>query len=244
MSTRLVNLIVDAAEPRRLAAFWADLLGWPIALATPEEVRVRAPEDDGWDLGLRFVLTTAPRNGGNRVRLALTGPTPERMADRIARALRLGGRRDDPGRDDAAWEALADPEGNGFRVLAPGPLYNHCGAIAAILIDAADQDRLAAFWAEATGRVRARVPMAWPALRAASGTGPWLEFPPASAAGPGGNRLRLDVAPPTGGDHDLAAERLIGLGARRIGGGGDLPWHVLADPEGNEFRVLAPRPRS
>jgi hypothetical protein len=34
-------------------------------------------------------------------------------------------------------------------------------------------------------------------------------------------------------------ERLIGLGARRADvGQGEVPWVVLADPEGNEFCVL------
>jgi Glyoxalase-like domain len=34
-------------------------------------------------------------------------------------------------------------------------------------------------------------------------------------------------------------ERLIGLGARRADiGQDDVPWVVLADPEGNEFCVL------
>jgi hypothetical protein len=37
---------------------------------------------------------------------------------------------------------------------------------------------------------------------------------------------------------------LLALGATRaeIGQTGEEPWVVLADPEGNEFCVLAPRP--
>jgi Glyoxalase-like domain len=38
-------------------------------------------------------------------------------------------------------------------------------------------------------------------------------------------------------------DRLLGLGAVRADiGQGDVPWQVLADPEGNEFCVLDPRP--
>jgi len=47
------------------------------------------------------------------------------------------------------------------------------------------------------------------------------------------------------GTEQLAAEvrRLIELGAVPIDiGQGDVPWQVLADPEGNEFCVLEPRP--
>jgi hypothetical protein len=53
------------------------------------------------------------------------------------------------------------------------------------------------------------------------------------------NRLHLDL---NATDRDQAAEleRLIGLGAREIdiGQGPDVSWHVLADPEGNEFCLL------
>jgi len=55
------------------------------------------------------------------------------------------------------------------------------------------------------------------------------------------NRLHFDLAP-----DDQAAEvgRLTGLGARRVDiGQGAAPWVVMADPEGNEFCVLTPRPR-
>jgi hypothetical protein len=54
------------------------------------------------------------------------------------------------------------------------------------------------------------------------------------------NRLHLDIRP-VGCSHDAEVERLIGLGARRHDlGAGVHPWAVLADPEGNEFCVLAP----
>lgn len=52
-------------------------------------------------------------------------------------------------------------------------------------------------------------------------------------------RLHLDVNPL---DRDQAAEleRLLALGARPadVGQTGDESWHVLADPEGNEFCLL------
>ncbi len=55
----------------------------------------------------------------------------------------------------------------------------------------------------------------------------------------GKNRVHLDLAPD---DQDAEVERLLGLGARRIDiGQRDVPWVVLADPEGNEFCVLTPR---
>ncbi|QGV79703.1 VOC family protein [Streptomyces ficellus] len=55
------------------------------------------------------------------------------------------------------------------------------------------------------------------------------------------NRLHLDVNP-TDREQDEEVRRLLALGARRTDvGQGDVSWVVLADPEGNEFCVLAAR---
>jgi hypothetical protein len=55
------------------------------------------------------------------------------------------------------------------------------------------------------------------------------------------NRLHLDVNP-TDREQAEEVDRLLGLGARRVDlGQGDADWVVLADPEGNEFCVLASR---
>ena len=49
------------------------------------------------------------------------------------------------------------------------------------------------------------------------------------------NRLHLDINP-TDRDQDEELERLIGLGARPVDvGQRNASWHVLVDPEGNEF---------
>jgi catechol 2,3-dioxygenase-like lactoylglutathione lyase family enzyme len=59
---------------------------------------------------------------------------------------------------------------------------------------------------------------------------------------PGKSRLHIDVNP-TDRDMDAELERLLALGATRaeIGQTGNEPWHVLADPEGNEFCLLSQR---
>jgi hypothetical protein len=55
----------------------------------------------------------------------------------------------------------------------------------------------------------------------------------------GHNRLHIDLRPD---DQRAEVARLIGLGATRVDvGQGDVPWVVLADPEGNEFCVLGER---
>jgi hypothetical protein len=55
------------------------------------------------------------------------------------------------------------------------------------------------------------------------------------------NRLHIDVNP-TDREQDEEVRRLLDLGARHVDvGQGDVSWVVLADPEGNEFCVLAGR---
>jgi len=56
------------------------------------------------------------------------------------------------------------------------------------------------------------------------------------------NRVHLDVNP-TDREQDEEVRRLLDLGARHadIGQTGDESWVCLADPEGNEFCVLAGR---
>ena len=51
--------------------------------------------------------------------------------------------------------------------------------------------------------------------------------------------LHLDLNP-TGTDQAAELERLLGLGARPVDVGqtGEEDWHVLGDPEGNEFCLL------
>jgi len=56
------------------------------------------------------------------------------------------------------------------------------------------------------------------------------------------SRLHIDVNA-TDRDQDAELERLLALGARPadVGQTGDESWHVLADPEGNEFCLLRRR---
>ncbi len=57
------------------------------------------------------------------------------------------------------------------------------------------------------------------------------------------NRVHVDLATTSAAHQADLVARLLGLGATLADvGQGDVPWTVLADPEGNEFCVLEPRP--
>ncbi|MER5378328.1 VOC family protein [Streptomyces sp. NPDC002553] len=94
-----------------------------------------------------------------------------------------------------------------------------------IVIDALDVARMGRFWQDAT--------------RGRTG-GLRLRFTPTARPKPARkNRLHLDLA--GGPDWEAEVARLLTLGATRADiGQGDVPWDVLADPEGNEFCVLRP----
>ena len=74
---------------------------------------------------------------------------------------------------------------------------------------------------------------------------PGLVFGASNDAKRGKNRVHLDLASQSDADQATIVERLVAAGASRvdIGQAPDVPWVVLADPEGNEFCVLDPRDR-
>jgi hypothetical protein len=93
-----------------------------------------------------------------------------------------------------------------------------------IVFDALDAEALEAFWTEA---VRGET------------HGLRLRFARTETPKTSKNRLHLDLA--GGPDWPAEVARLEALGARRVDiGQGDVPWTVMADPEGNEFDVLRP----
>jgi hypothetical protein len=59
----------------------------------------------------------------------------------------------------------------------------------------------------------------------------------------GKNRLHFDLAPPVHGDRQIEVDRLLSLGATRIDTGqAEVSWVAMADPDGNEFCVVAVQP--
>ena len=118
--------------------------------------------------------------------------------------------------------------------------------IQCVVIDCAEPHELARFWAAALGwRVTfssdAECALEPPEGSPETDVSPDLVFLRVPDEKVVKNRLHLDLRPDA---QDVQVERLLALGARRaeIGQTGEDPWVVLADPEGNEFCVLAPRP--
>lgn len=115
-----------------------------------------------------------------------------------------------------------------------------------LVIDCRDPEALAAFWAAVLDyRVLGREEDGSVEIGPEAGFGgpaPTLVFGPATEPTPGTVRLHIDVNP-TDRDQDAELQRLLDLGAvpADVGQTGEENWHVLADPEGNVFCLLARR---
>jgi hypothetical protein len=109
-----------------------------------------------------------------------------------------------------------------------------------VVIDAVDPVALGRWWAEALGWVIVNGDADELEIRETADRLPGIIFEPVGETKrQAKNRLHLDVRP---GDQAAEVQRLLRLGASRVDvGQGDVPWVVLADPEGNEFCVLAAR---
>jgi predicted enzyme related to lactoylglutathione lyase len=240
MTGELFAVGCDAMEPKELARFWAGMLGWETADDPGDGVALLPGDDTGFRL--RFLPTREPKTGQNRMHFDLTSTSPEDQQRTVARALELGGRHIDIGqRPEEGHVVLADPEGNEFCVIGPGNAFlADCGFVGALACDGSQA--VGYFWSEALGW-----PLVWDqdeetAIRSPHG-GPKITWggPPLMPR-TGRDRLRLDLAVPADGDARAEVDRLLSLGATRIGTGrGESGRVTLADPDGNEFSVWTTR---
>ena len=118
--------------------------------------------------------------------------------------------------------------------------------IQCVVVDAHDCKLLAAFWSQALGwRITYQSENEWciepPEGSPEVDVAPDILFVRVPDRKTTKNRLHLDLRPK---DQAAQIRRLIHLGARKVdvGQSSDDSWVVLADPEGNEFCVLAPLP--
>ncbi len=115
--------------------------------------------------------------------------------------------------------------------------------ITELVLDAHDPDLLARFWCTVLGyveldRVDGSIEIG-PPEAGFGGPQPTIVIDRTDEPKSGKLRLHIDVNA-TDRDQEAELDRLLAAGARRadIGQTGNESWHVLADPEGNEFCLL------
>ncbi len=230
---------MDAHDLPAQGRWWSGALGWPHTVQDDEHVVEPVDQDHQAPLVLEPV--PEPKTSQNRLHLDLRSDSVAHQRELVEQLLAAGATRVDVGQRDVPWVVLADPEGNELCVLEPRDLYAGTGPVAAVVMPAQDMDAQARYWQAATGWDR--VDRQFPALRHPAG-GPFLELLPAESAPPRKDRVHLDVRPLPGHPQDEEVARLLSLGARPldVGQADQVPWVVLADPEGNAHCVLGTPP--
>jgi len=129
MALRWYTVVVDCADVRKQAAWWAEALDWTMAYEADDECVIipswvdnKAMRDTPWERigpGMVFVPVPEGKSVKNRLHIDLAPHTSQDRDAEIARLERLGAQRVDVGQSaDVSWTVLTDPEGNEFCVLS------------------------------------------------------------------------------------------------------------------------------
>jgi catechol 2,3-dioxygenase-like lactoylglutathione lyase family enzyme len=225
---RWKDLCPDAVRPADVTPFWSSVLALPAETQDSGDVVLRGsrPEQTVW-----FNTVPEPKSVKNRVHLDLVLPSYGPLIDSGGRVL------DDHRTARFRWTVLADPEGNELCIIEPGNTFlAGCGRFGSITCDGSPQAGY--FWSEALGW-----PLVWDqdeetAIQSQHGGTKVAWGGPPVASHVATTRQRFDLVP-TAGDQGTEAERLVSLGASRLTlDEGDNMFVALADPDGNEFRLL------
>jgi hypothetical protein len=214
---RFKDLCVDAGDPARLGPFWASVLGlaWEAKDDGDGVLTGPTPQHTIW-----VNRVPEPRTVKHRVHLDV-------HARDLADLRALGAAVVEPRRGTRAWTVMADPGGGEFRAflsqeIPAEPLH-------ALVVSSADPRAQARWWGDVYGTA-VTDNGEWFTLAQVPGMpGFTMDFVPVAEPKTVKNRVHWDVTVPT-----VAPLAEAGATVLREPGG-DIGWHVLADPEGNEF---------
>jgi catechol 2,3-dioxygenase-like lactoylglutathione lyase family enzyme len=210
---RFKDLCIDACDVEAAARFWSAALGLTVRRSGPNVSLVGpTPAHTVW-----INEVPEPKTVKNRVHLDVhTGS----LADLPAPVVQ-------PAAADRAWTVMTDPDGQEFCafVRAEAPAYR----LYEVVIDCAEPEPLARWWASVLGGELESDGDEWGVTAMPGVPFEYLVFAPVPEPKTVKNRVHWDV--------EVAdPQSLISAGASLLRArGGDLGWHVLADPAGNEF---------
>jgi predicted enzyme related to lactoylglutathione lyase len=129
MALRWYSVVVDCADVKAQAAWWAEALDWRLIIETDDEcviipswVDEQTMRETPWERvgpGIVFVPVPEGKAVKNRLHLDFAPHTSQDRDAEIARLLELGAQRVNVGQPEGpGWTVLADPEGNEFCVLS------------------------------------------------------------------------------------------------------------------------------
>ena len=131
MASRFSEIVVDCAQPRRLAEFWCAVLGYRVLDEEEGAIEIGPPdvstEDDWAEWTARllrepspptivFIVVPEGKTVKNRLHIDVN-PIDTSQPEEVERLIALGATKADIGQGDVSWTVLRDPEGNEFCVL-------------------------------------------------------------------------------------------------------------------------------
>jgi hypothetical protein len=211
--TRFKDLCIDACDIEAAAGFWSSTLDLTVR-RTGQDVSLVGPTPSHT---IWMNQVPEPKTVKNRVHLdVLTGDLAQLHAPVVQ-----------PADADRAWTVLTDPDGQEFCafVRAEVPDYR----LYEVVIDCAEPEPLARWWASVLGGELQSGGDVWGITKMPGVPFEYLVFVPVPEAKTIKNRVHLDV-------NTMDLQSLVTAGASLLRArGGDISWHVLADPAGNEF---------
>jgi predicted enzyme related to lactoylglutathione lyase len=112
----IASVVVDCADPRAMARFWATAMDWTLHKVTDHSAVLRSATGVG--PYLQFLRTPDVKTVWNRVHLDLRPYPGDDLEAEVARLRALGATAIDLDQS-VPWTVLADPEGNEFCLLTP-----------------------------------------------------------------------------------------------------------------------------
>jgi hypothetical protein len=212
------DLCLDADDPARLGRFWGRVLGLDYH-----------PQDggDGWLTGRTpqhtIWVNKVPEDKTVKHRVHF-----DIYAQRLADLETLGSAVLRPEGGDRRWTVMTDPEGGEYCAFLRPELP--ADRLHGLVVDSADPAAQAQWWADVYGAPVEHNPRGWSSVPDVPGM-PILtmDFDRVPEPKTAKNRVHWDITVP-----DLDA--LIQHGATVLRPPAeDANWHVMADPEGNEF---------
>jgi Glyoxalase-like domain len=216
---RFTKICLDTNDPETQGRFWAAALALRWEPAPNGEGGVYGP-DSRPVLWLNKV--PQPRHVKHRVHLDIYAAALEDLEA-------LGATRVPDGAF-ARWTIMADPEQGEFcaflRDEVPSPRLH------GVVVDCTDPGALASFWVTVLGGEVETHPEGWSTADNVPGMTFTLDFVPVPEPKTVPNRVHWDMKA-------ASVEPILAAGATLLREPDDeISWHILADPEGNEFCVM------
>lgn len=214
---RFKDLCLDAGDVARVGMFWAAVLGRRWKVMDNGDGLMRGPTRQH---AIWVNHVPEPKIVKHRVHLDI-------YARDLAGLEALGAQIVEPQHGTRSWTVLADPEGGEFDAFLRSEIPAE--PVRALAVDCADPEAQARWWAGVYGAAVTSEDDGFivtdvPGMPIRS-----MDFFPVPEPKTAKNRVHWDVTVPS-------VAPLVEAGAVVLREpGGDIEWHVMADPEGNEF---------